>query len=154
MLEKTGNIWTYQERDPESWVGITTNGFVKRTGECVMGRGVALEAAKRYPHLPKQLGDRITNDIEVYRDRRPRVNTFPLEQIFAVPVKYHFALNADIDLIVASITDLVLFVKTLRIERVYLVRPGCGNGQLTWDSVKPCIQQLLDDSFTIVERNA
>ena len=33
-------------------IAITTNGFVKATGECVMGRGCALTAKRLYPQLP------------------------------------------------------------------------------------------------------
>ena len=38
---------------------ITTNGFVKANGECVMGRGCALELAKLFPRAPRILGSMI-----------------------------------------------------------------------------------------------
>jgi len=34
------DIWKYHDRHTP--IVITTNGYVKRNGECVMGRGIAL----------------------------------------------------------------------------------------------------------------
>ena len=62
MLEVKGNLWTfeYPNTSPDSYVRcITTNGFVKKNGEAVMGRGCAKEACERYPGLAKQLGEKI-----------------------------------------------------------------------------------------------
>lgn len=38
MIEKPGNIWDYYNKDCFVIV-ITTNGYVKNSGEAVMGRG-------------------------------------------------------------------------------------------------------------------
>ena len=38
---------------------ITTNGFVKKDGSCVMGRGIAKQIANMFPRVPKILGERI-----------------------------------------------------------------------------------------------
>jgi len=38
---------------------ITTNGFIKSNGTCVMGRGCAKEAASKWLELPGRLGDLI-----------------------------------------------------------------------------------------------
>lgn len=56
MKEATGDLWTF----PADWRVITTNGFVKKNGECVMGRGCAKEATLRYPRIAKELGNFIT----------------------------------------------------------------------------------------------
>lgn len=74
---------------------ITTNGFVKRNREAVMGRGCALEAAKRIPELPSLLGHRIQLDgLEVTRLTEVAVSINTLEEpihhpleIVAFPVK-------------------------------------------------------------------
>ena len=57
MHYSTGNIMDYIGR--VSAICITTNGFVKSNGECVMGRGIAKQFADKYPHIPKLLGDSI-----------------------------------------------------------------------------------------------
>ena len=45
MIEIHGNLWQL----PATWRGITTNGFVRKNGTAVMGRGCAREAATRFP---------------------------------------------------------------------------------------------------------
>lgn len=51
------DIWKLLDDDPNGIPVITTNLFVKKNGEAVMGRGIALEAIKRFPELPKINGD-------------------------------------------------------------------------------------------------
>jgi hypothetical protein len=60
MREITGNLWDYH--DDGWWIAITTNGFIRRDGTAVMGRGCAAQAAKRYPALPRRLGTRLQTD--------------------------------------------------------------------------------------------
>jgi len=57
MIETTGDLW--EAHDLGHWVAITTNGIVNAKGQCVMGRGVARQAAQRFTWLPTHLGDRI-----------------------------------------------------------------------------------------------
>ena len=40
-------------------IAITTNGFVKRDGSAVMGRGLAKAMADRFPRLPRILGSKL-----------------------------------------------------------------------------------------------
>lgn len=51
MKEVYGDIWEYHKQG--YWIVITTNGFVKKNGCAVMGRGVAKQAVTKYPSLPK-----------------------------------------------------------------------------------------------------
>lgn len=52
MKEAQGDLWTL----PAEFRCITTNGiWSKNTGEAVMGAGVALDAKRRYPDLPRRL---------------------------------------------------------------------------------------------------
>jgi hypothetical protein len=55
--EITGDLWQLADFGHADAVCITTNGYVRRDGHAVMGRGCALQAAKRWPLLPKVLGD-------------------------------------------------------------------------------------------------
>jgi len=50
MQEITGDIW--EQHKLGRWIVITTNGAIKNDGSCVMGRGVAKQAADKYPELP------------------------------------------------------------------------------------------------------
>jgi len=143
MQEIKGNIWDYL---PKGWVVITTNGFVKHNGQCVMGRGTALQAAIRFPSLPKMLGDRI-------KEGGNNVYMFTQYRIVSFPVKHHWVYKADLKLISKSCEQLRTKVGMMTpIPSVYLPRPGCGNGQLSWEDVKPIVKNILwPDWFNIVE---
>jgi hypothetical protein len=143
MREITGNLWDYHAKG--KWVCITTNGSVRRDGYAVMGRGVAYEAAQRFPGLQEHLGRVLTRSgNHVWPFVRWGVATFP--------VKYRWMEKADIDLIEQSAYELEEKMSALNAKEVYLVRPGCGNGGLQWENVKPILVPILNDNFIIVER--
>lgn len=147
MTEITGNIWDF--KSPRTPICITTNGFVKANGECVMGRGVALQAKQRYPKLPIQLGTRI-------KQFGNKTFYFPDYDLITLPVKHNWFEAADPILITNSCLQLVEMAKGEYIElweKVYLVRPGCSNGRLTWDIVKPLIEPILDSENYVVVQN-
>jgi hypothetical protein len=62
MRELKGDLWKLAAELKPDAVVISTNGFVKASGHAVMGRGCALEAAKRWPDLPLLLGHLLMND--------------------------------------------------------------------------------------------
>lgn len=141
MLEAFGDIWDWHADGV--WVAITTNSDIRRDGACVMGRGVALEAKTRYPQLPYQISAGL-------RHGGNHVQVFPEYRLITLPVKRHWYEQADIELIRQSATELA--ASSFEIN-VALVRPGCGNGGLKWDDVKPVIADVLsDDRFIVVER--
>lgn len=144
MFEQRGNLWSYHNEG--HWICITTNGFVKKNGECVMGRGCAKEAAERYPELPKLLGQQI-------KKLGNQLILFPEMRIITFPVKHNWWEEADPDLIRSSCKELVQLVIAgwSDYERVYLPRPGVGNGKLDWDTVvKPILLEEFNGLSSIV----
>jgi hypothetical protein len=153
MIETTANIWDF-EADVKC---ITTNGFLKKDGTAVMGAGVAKQAKLLYPALPEIVGQVLktvgNHVIPVYRAEDAWLFTFP--------VKDHWVEDAKITLIKRSaheLLDQVEEINTLRGDRkipllqtIALPRPGCGNGQLEWEVVKPVLEPILDDRFVVVE---
>lgn len=138
MIEVVGNLWTYTA-DVRV---ITTNGTIKKNGECVMGRGCAYEASQKWPDLPKQLG----HQIKTYGNK---VHYFDEPNLFSFPVKHNWWEKADIDLIKASAYEIQ--ERALRSwETILMPRPGCGNGNLKWEEVKPVISHILDDRFHVI----
>ena len=137
MLDVTGNLWTYTA-DVRV---ITTNGTVKANGECVMGRGCAAEAKKKFPKLPLLLGASI-------RTHGNTVQYFVDQNLFSFPVKHQWWEMADLELIRESAKDLQR--KLLGSSTCVLPRPGCGNGGLRWQDVKPVIADILDDRFHVI----
>jgi len=132
-----GNLWKFHT--PANWIAITTNGSIRKDGACVMGRGVALQAKKRYGTLPYELGNKI-------RDTGNNVYTFKDYGILTFPVKHKWFEKADLELIERSAKQLLYVVD----RPIYLPMVGCGNGHLLWRDVRPVLEKYFDDSFTIV----
>jgi len=148
MQEIFGDIW--EQHKLKRWVVITTNGAVKKDGTCVMSRGVAKQAADRYPTLPFQLGNRIKSAGNV-------LHIFDDLKIITFPVKHHWKDKAELDLIEKSLQQLVAWanIPPRKHGRFYMVRPGCSNGRRDWETeVKPLCTRYLDDRFVIIEWNS
>lgn len=145
MKEITGNLWDL----PADIICITTNGTIKANGRGVMGRGCAKEALTKFPTIDKCLGDSLKsrgNHVQwIYGS-----NTTSSKVIFAFPVKHNWWEEADLELIKRSAMELMKILNTTGIKSVLLPRPGCGNGKLKWEDVKPVIEPILDDRVTIV----
>lgn len=143
MKEITGNIWDLWEQG--NWIVIPTNGSVNSKGECIMGRGLALEAKTRLPKLPKMLGSwRVVHGLYV-----EVVTTY---HIISFPVKFLWSMKAEPLLIATSCRQLSYYINvpgTLS-PPIYLPRVGCGNGHLDWGDVRPILEQTLDDRFIVV----
>lgn len=138
----TGNIWDY----PADVICITTNGTVKRNGEAVMGRGVALEATKRYPTIAKRLGSMLKGfgNVVMLLD----------EELLIFPVKHNWYEKAHIPLIQQSAVQLMGLAKKQSHLTYVLPRPGCGNGGLDWEDVRPLLEPLLPDNVHVIDKEA
>ena len=145
IKEITGDIWDYHAQG--HWIVITTNGSVNRYGEAVMGRGVALQAKQKFPLLPAKLGKALRE-----ADNIPHM--FHEYRILTLPVKRYWYEKASLLLIETSVKYFIQSVNNAFLPNVaiYMVRPGCGNGQLDWAEVKPILEKYLDDRFIVVER--
>ena len=156
---------------------ITTNGFVKRNGEAVMGRGCAKQAAELWPWLPTTLGRAIneghgnTPKYLMTVDDKTQIWSFPVkpESCYVTQnrdnvvqhMKYQFlpgqvmpgwASKAHIGMII----DSAIFFRELADSRgwvrIAMPRPGCGAGELDWwDNVRPVLLNKvgLDGRFIV-----
>lgn len=142
MLDVKVDLWS----EPCTGLCITTNGYVKPNGRAVMGRGCALEAKKKFPDIDYTLGRVIKqfgNHVHPLRIDGQKV-------IYSFPVKHNWWEQADIDLIKQSCRELAEFAKGAGHKLILLPRPGCGNGHLRWEYVKPVIEELLPCNVVIV----
>lgn len=145
MIEIEGDLW--QEARKYDAICITTNGYVKTNGEAVMGRGIALQAAKLYPELPRLLG----RELRIWGNV-PRLLSFTGQYaIFSFPVKHKWNESADLELIAKSCNLMMIEANKNRYINVLLPKPGCGNGGLNYEQVRPIIKKLLDDRFYIID---
>jgi hypothetical protein len=148
MKEIKGNIWDFHDVT-KTWIVIPTNGFVKNTGECVMGRGLALDAKLRFPDLPFELGARIKEYGNV-------VFTFWDYHIITFPVKHNWWEEADLALVEQSAKDLkeILRYNLSQIQTpIYVPWVACGNGKRKKNDVRPILEKYLDeeDKFIVID---
>jgi hypothetical protein len=143
MRESTGELWEFYDAEPDAWVAITTNGAVKQDGCLVMGAGCALGAQKRFPQLPRLWGEMVNR-------AGNHVSPWPSFRLFTFPVKTHWREYATLELIERSAHELMENIDLVGCGKVFLPRPGCGNGGLNWSDVRPVISAVLDDRVVTV----
>jgi hypothetical protein len=149
------------------WVCVTTNGFVKRNGCAVMGRGNALAMAQVVPQLPELLGMHISrkgNHVGVIYDRIIAFPVKPSQGDYSMVLDrvrdlYRpgqiipgFHCKASLELIKRSAEELVQLKKAGDIPIIYLPVPGVGNGELDFESVKPILEFLSSHGIVIVKK--
>lgn len=142
MLETVGDIWEYADR--YDGIVITTNGSVTRDGRAVIGRGVAKQAACRFPDIACTLGILLTEQGSHVFDLGCGIITFPVEETaWSLP---------DLRIIAASAQELRLLADQSGWRQIVVPRPGCGGGGLAWKDVQPVLAPWLDDRFVIISQ--
>jgi hypothetical protein len=145
MQEIKGNLWDYFGRKGYV-VLITTNGYVRKNGECVMGKGCAAEAKAAIPGLAKQLGEKILqsgNKVYWFGEKGFYLMSFP--------VKDFWWERARLGLIRESAYELKRIATGNPDVKFVLPRPGCGSGNRTWDEVEPMLLDLPDNVLVITK---
>jgi hypothetical protein len=152
MKEVYGNAWNLFFNDFFEFdtLCITTNGTIKKNGCAVLGRGIAKELTLRYPDASKILGHKLAVNGNNVHFLLSVINhcTGKEHIILSFPVKHNWWEEADIELIKRSCNQLMNCLPSN--AKCLLPRPGCGNGKLKWEDVKPEIELLLDDRVHIV----
>ena len=131
-----GDIFRFNKEG--KYIVITTNGSLNKKEECIMGKGLALQAKRKFSTLPKDLGGLIKlNGNRVYISPKRRLITFP--------TKHEWSQPSDLLLIERSLKQLV-YIKSNFIpnEIVYISQLGCGNGKLLWKDIKPLMEKYLE----------
>jgi hypothetical protein len=142
MLETIGDIWEYA--DQGDVVIITTNGSLTRDGRAIFGRGVARQAALRFPGLADKLGRLLEDQGSHVFDLGNCVVTFPVEESpWSLP---------ELRIIARSAQELRALVDGSGWRRIVVPRPGCGGGGLAWKDVQPVLAPWLDDRFIVISQ--
>ncbi len=134
LIVEQGNIWD-MECDVRC---ITTNGITNVSGQAIMGRGVALQAANRYPELKTHLGSSLRSE-----------GYWPEYNIITFPTKHHWKQDANLELIAKSAKELQIMTLFNNWKQVLLPAPGTANGRLSWEDVRP-ILEFLPDSIVVI----
>lgn len=150
MQELRRDLW-----ECDGVLAITTNGFVKSNGNAVMGAGVAREAVLLIPGVERELGRLLRKNGNIcQRVAGPGCNIEFERSIVSFPVKHNWFEKASLGLIAESARQLgVLMDKHVQGD-IFLPRPGCGNGKLTWPVVRDTLEPILGhhDNLYIVDR--
>lgn len=122
---------------------VTTNSFIKTNGAVVMGRGLAKQVRDSFPGVDKALGQEIVRVTGLKQGGK--YGLLLGNPLSAFQVKYHFKDTADIELIEFS-TDMLHREALVNPNKKYALNfPGIGNGKLSYDEVKPIIDELPDN---------
>lgn len=139
MQELQTDIWNYLGR---ARIVITTNGSVTRDGRGIPGRGVARQAAERFPELFTELGPLLQRGGNHVYELSHGLVSFPVEDTpWSLP---------DLCLISRSATELRSLVDRQGWPLVLVPRPGCGGGGLAWATVRPLLAEYFDERFIVV----
>jgi hypothetical protein len=145
-----GDIWTYEKTH---LIVIPTNIGWRSGGENVMGRGLALQAARKYPQLPAWYGEQCrrhgaATPVLCYTDA-PLI-LFPVKPLNVAQPWLSWRSGASLVLIEQSAKELAALDLSWDIA-VSLV--GCGNGGLEMADVRPILDRHLSDKrFVLVLR--
>ena len=151
MLIQQGNLWEFHSQG--YWICIPTNGIVNSQGLLVMGKGVALEAAQRFPGLRANWG-------ELVKAEGNQPIPYPPGRLISFPTKHHWKDPSDLPLIRASATKLTSWWHLVassytmahkEILPLCLPKVGCGCGGLDWESqVEPILSWILNNNYMAV----
>ena len=137
--ETTGDIWEYLGK---AVICISTNGHLTGKGHAVLGRGCARQAQEHFPDLTARLGALLAsggNHVQVISDG-----------LVSFPVEESPWANPDLHLIRRSAQELRVLADRQAWQKIVVPRPGCGGGGLSWKDVRPLLEDLFDDRFTVI----
>jgi len=140
LQQLTGDLW--QQHKAGHIIAITTGGMLKKKGSCVMPRGTALQAAKRFPGISFILGKKI---------KQYGMHVFDLgDGIVSFPVQNSPFENPELKIIRQSCRELVKLANDNDWSKIIVPRPGCGHGGLSWSEVQPVLTDYIDSRFIII----
>jgi len=145
-MELRGSI--FKEYTNYNAICITTNGIIKNNGRAVMGAGVAKACRDTVKDSDLNLAKLLKkngNCVQIFDE----LNNV---KIIAFPTKNNWRDNSDIELIKKSCEQLVELMNLNGIDSILLPRPGCTNGNLSWNYVKSIIKPILDNRVTFISR--
>ena len=111
----------------------------------VMGKGIALEFKKRFPknyiEYVKRCNDSSNKlspgTLFIFAENEKLIINFPTKDHWRFPSKYEY--------IESGLKTLVNFLNLETTRKVAIPALGCSNGGLSWEKVKPMIENALKD---------
>lgn len=149
-----GDVWVLQQ--PNDWIVVPVNIGWKSDGSNPMGRGLALQAAQKYPTLPREYGDACRRWGETITPTpwpQNKLIFFPTKPLNFASPHLSWKNPASFDLIVAGLASLVQGYALGWSHNTYddtdfdpgrLLVPllGCGEGGLRPDVIEPLLVRV------------
>ncbi|MFM7011352.1 MAG: macro domain-containing protein [Betaproteobacteria bacterium] len=138
MIEyKTGNLLT-----------ASTDALVNTVNTAgVMGKGIALQFKNAFPQMFKAY----ENACQSGEVKLGKMNVFDMgglaggpRWIINFPTKGHWRSKSRLQDVASGLADLVETIKECQIQSIAIPPLGCGNGGLSWNLVRPLIEQALE----------
>ena len=146
IIVSIGDIWDWHNPNKKQFICIPTNQTVSKQGNAVMGRGIAFQAATKFPKLKKDYGKLLLNN--------KTMNGFYIFSkygLITMPVKKHFKDQANIELINGSMENLSLLLDMNNtIKSVAIPMLGCGFGGLLYEKVLPVLLKHWHEKMILV----
>jgi hypothetical protein len=165
MREQKADLFEMIYEEGVDAICITTNGHYTTEGLAVMGGGCAGVCAKRWPDTAVRLGKCLKNfgtnqpfvigaldaNGDYVEPNLRMIKEFKFKcLIFSFPTIDNLLDGAKLSLIKQSAEELKKLVERFGLRNVVVPRPGCGIGSLNYKDVKPILEDIFDDRFTIV----
>lgn len=165
MKERKVDLFETIHEDGVDAICITTNGMCLTDGRAAMGGGCAKICADKWPETAFRLGKCLKNflanvpfvigAIDINGEYvEPKLKMIKERKykclILSFPTIDNLMDGAKYDLIQNSAKELRILVDRFELNGIVLGRPGCGIGSLRWGDVKPLLEKIFDDRFTVV----
>lgn len=165
MKEAKKDLFDSIYEDDVDAICITTNGHYTIDGKGVMGGGCAGECRRRWPETCSNLGRKLKgHGVNIpyligaldkdgnYLETNPEMlNKHQYKcLVFSFPTIDTLVEGSKLSLIKSSAQIMAVYADQYKLNGIVIPRPGVGIGGLKWSDVKPEIDPLLDDRFTIV----
>lgn len=150
MQEVFGDCFRFRpEGYDEVCLVVPTNGTIKEDGRLVMGAGVAKQVREKTSNLDFMWGQDVkrNGNVPIFSELSGLFGR--VHKMMSFPTKNDWRGKSDIELIKRSALFLNEKAKEHSSVAFVLPRPGCGNGGLKWDDVRPTLIDLPDNVFVI-----
>jgi hypothetical protein len=138
------DFWTHL--DEGVWGVIPVNCIRRKSGELVMGAGLAKAAAELCKSLPMVFGMQFEEMGPGVHLAQVSTRRAQMRKFISLPTKNHFSEKSSLDFIRPYVEQLA----KLDIDRAFVPKIGCGLGGLDWEhEVRPMLFEVLDERFTI-----
>ncbi len=156
MPPRIEELQLWQDPGNPGMLVVTTNNFVTRSGNLVMGTGAAKEAADRIPGIEKECGNAVLENGSRYgflevRPPRPEEGERGKRGFGIFQTKNDPQKPSDLSLIKNSVEKLNEYARSHPDVQIRMNYPGIGYGRLKRKDVEPLLM-VLPENVTICYR--